>query len=521
MNNLHKLAPAILTAGIFTLLSPIVISQTADQRIEALEKKIRLLESRLEQSSDNLDQQIRVVERKSEITAEETAAAKKVAPVVRAGNTGFSLASADGKNNMRLSGVFQGDYRYYDQGYRDIRNRSNARAGTLDENGFSDSSDTWILRRVRPTIQGALLGIYDFRYTFELGGGSASAIDAYIDARLHPAFKIRIGKHKSWVGLERLQSATDIQFLERSYVTNAILPNRDLGISVYGDVLDNKLNYAFGLNNGVVDGGNISTGAEFGSAKEITGRLFATPVTGLGFGIAATYIDQKGERNLNFTDTSAADATRNGLPSYVTNGQNTFFRYNGAVVADGERFRFSPQGYYYTGPFGIIAEYARVTQDVSLSSLTTGNTTITPDTNSTFSHSAWQISGSYILTGEDASFRGVVPKSPFDLASNSWGAWELVARYSELNLDKDTFLDSTGSFSTAYADLSQSAQSAHSWTVGLNWWLNQNVKVALNYEHTSFNGGAGDGILPVDGAGTAVHDRDSERAILARFQIGY
>jgi len=521
MNNLRKLAPAILTAGILTLLSPVTFAQTAEQRIEALEEKIRLLEDRLGQSSDSLDQQLRVVERKAEIAAEEAAAVKKVAPVVRAGNTGFSLASADGKNNIRLSGVFQGDYRYYDQASRDIRNRSNARAGTLDANGFSDASDTWILRRVRPTIQGTLLGIYDFRYTFELGGGSASAVDAYIDARLNPAFKARIGKHKSWVGLERLQSATDIKFLERSYVTNAILPNRDLGISVYGDVLNNKLNYAIGLNNGVVDGGNISTGAEFGSAKEITGRLFATPITGLGFGIAATYIDQQGERNLNFTDTSAADASRNGLPSYVSNGQNTFFRYNGAVVADGERFRFSPQGHYYVGPFGILAEYARVKQDVSLSSLAGSNTIITPDSNRTFSHSAWQVAGSYILTGEDASFRGVVAKSPFDLANGTWGAWELVARYSELNLDKDTFLDSTGAFSTAYADLSQSAQSAHSWTLGLNWWLNQNARVALNYEHTSFNGGAGDGILPVDPAGGTVRDRDSERAILARFQIGY
>ena len=43
-------------------------------------------------------------------------------------------------------------------------------------------------------------------------------------------------KFKSFVGLERLQSGADIKFLERSYVTNAILPNRDSGIAVHGEI---------------------------------------------------------------------------------------------------------------------------------------------------------------------------------------------------------------------------------------------------------------------------------------------
>ena len=90
------------------------------------------------------------------------------------------------------------------------KNITDQRAGDLDINGFHDASDSWYLRRVRPTIEGTLFGKYDFRFTPDFAGGTATVVDAYIDARFDPAFKVRIGKFKSFVGLERLQSAYDI-----------------------------------------------------------------------------------------------------------------------------------------------------------------------------------------------------------------------------------------------------------------------------------------------------------------------
>jgi phosphate-selective porin OprO/OprP len=366
-----------------------------------------------------LDQKVKVLARKNEVSEEDAANSKKSTPIVKASEKGFGLESADGKNVIKLRGLLQADYRSFQDGANDVRGRSNNRAGSLDSDGFHDANDTSLLRRVRPTIEGTLNGKYDFRFTPEFAGGSSSVVDAYIDARLDPAFKIRAGKYKPFVGLERLQSGADIKFLERSYVTNAILPNRDVGISVYGDVLGDKLNYAFGINNGVVDGGNASGASEFDSNKEFTARIFATPfkdeinaLAGLGFGIAATITNIDGERNLDFTNTSAADATRNGLPSYLTDGQQTFFRYGSTSVADGRRTRIAPQANYYYGPLGLIAEYARVNQEVSLLNSTTSNsgTTFVAGSNKELSHDAWQIAASYLITGEDASFKGVKPK---------------------------------------------------------------------------------------------------------------
>ncbi|MDN5943400.1 MAG: OprO/OprP family phosphate-selective porin [Nitrospira sp.] len=504
-------------------------------------EETKLPEKAIEQRFEELDQEVQILKRNRELEQEAAAKAKKANPVVKFNSTGYSsrtggfaLESADGQHVLRLRGLVQVDHRAYVEGANDVRNRSDQRAGDLDADGFHDASDSWLLRRLRPIFEGTMFGKYDFRIRPEFAVGRINLRDGYIDARFDPSFKIRVGKFKSFVGLERLHSGGEIKMMERSYVTS-LVPNRDLGIAVHGDVLGNTLNYAFGLVNGVSDGGNISTGPEFDGHKEFTGRLFATPfvndasvLSGLGFGAAATYTNQDGERNLNFTDTSAADDTRNGLPSYRTEGQIPFFRYSSAAVADGSRIRVSPQAYYYVGSFGIMTEYARVIQDVSL---TTGgsppaggpgsDTVFIPGSGKPLHHQAWNVTLSYFLTGETAAFRGVKPIENFEFGKG-WGAWEVVGRYHELALDEDTFMNPAGTaFTGGYADLSTSPKRARSWGVGVNWWLNPIVKVALNYEETSFDGGAGDGVAPIDAAGTNVQDRPDERAVLTRLQLGF
>lgn len=535
-----KFATVLIASGIISV--PLTALANDSSELEELRALVQ-----------SLDQQVKVLARKGEVLEEDSAAAKKTTPVVKASASGFGIESADGKNSIKFGGLVQYDYRDFSQGANDVRNRTDARAGKLDAAGFHDANDTWLARRLRPNIQGTLFGKYDYRFQEEFAGGSASVVDAYIDARFDPAFKVRIGKYKPFVGLERLQSGSDIKFIERSYVSNNILPNRDQGIAVYGDVLDSKLNYAFGYNNGVVDGGNASTGSEFDNKKEVTARLFASPfkddvnaLSGLGFGIAATYTDATAEKNLNFTDTSAADGTRNGLPSYVTNGQQTFFRYGSSVIADGKRIRIAPQANYYYGPFGLIAEYAKVSQEVSKAADgspaaggTAVNESIINGTNKKLQHDAWQIAASYLITGEESSAKGVKPKNDFDLDKGGWGAWELVARYSEINLDKDSFKRADGKYGTdvgssvtaanagtfAYADLTKSAKSAKTWTAGVNWYLNANAKIALNYEYTTFDGGAITKGVPVatniNASGSNVRDREAEQALLARFQVAF
>ena len=203
--------------------------------------------NRLKALIEELDQRVRVLDRKQEIAAEEAAAKQKSSPTVSASDKGFGIKSADGDFEYRLRGLAHLDYRRFE---------GNSAAGTV--------YDGFLFRRIRPTFEGTIFKNYSFRFTPEFaesGDGSgtsgitqnkARVVDAFLDIKHNPEASVRIGKFKPFVGLERLQSGADIKFIERSYVSNNILPNRDLGVSLYGVVADKKVNYAVGIFNGVV-----------------------------------------------------------------------------------------------------------------------------------------------------------------------------------------------------------------------------------------------------------------------------
>lgn len=444
-----------------------------------------------------LDQKIRVLDRKGELAEEAAAAKKKETPIVKASEKGFGLQSADGQHEIKLRGLLQADYRGFDQGL------SNAGAAA---NLATEANGAFLLRRIRPTIEGTVFDKYDFRFTPEFGEAktanatsTSGIVDAYVDARWTPWLQLRVGKFKPYVGLERLQSGADIKFVERSYVTNALLPNRDVGASLHGDFLDGKLSYGLGVFNGVADGGDAPTSADTNSDKDYAARLFATPFkdsdspfAGLSFGLATTFGDVRG--------TAANTELTSG---YKTPGQQTFFKYGATTIADGRRIRWAPQANYYYGSLGVLAEYARVSEEVNVTAL---------NRHTTLDHDAWQIAGTYLLTGEEASFKGVKPKQAFDIDKGGWGAWELALRYAELNLDNKVYTAAAGA--GVYADPRYSAKSAHSWTAGVNWYINSEAKVVLDYEHTTFEGGGG-------GSVAAPLDREDERAVLARFQVAF
>lgn len=377
---------------------------------------------------------------------------------ITAGRGGFLLTSPDGDFVFKLRGIIQADSRLF----------------------FQDQAtavDTFTLRRVRPIIEGTVFKIFDFRITPDFGGGVTVLQDAYLDARFNPAFKLRFGKAKSPFGLERLQSAADIEFVERSLVTD-LVPNRDLGIQATGDLAGGKFNYAIALMNGVVDGGSADT--DQGDGKDVDGRIFAQPIAGLGIGIAFTTGSEKG-----FLPAPS-------LPTYKTSGQQTFFRYrlgttlDAAVVADGTRYRYSPQFYYYRGPVGVLGEYAFTSQEVRK------GTDITA-----IGNDAWNLNFTYVITGEKASYKGITPDSPFDLDAGGFGAFEVVFRYSQLDVDNDAF--------PIYADPALFSTLANEWAIGLNWYLNKNVKFVFNYDQTSFDGGA----------------LKTEQLFVSRFQIAF
>jgi phosphate-selective porin OprO/OprP len=413
-----------------------------------------------------LEARVRALEEK---LAAQTAALAE-APRVEAGAGGFRLGSPGDDFQLRLRGYVHEDGRFFG---------ADAPAGT----------SAFLLRRVRPIVEGTVFRHYDFRVMTDFGEGRVSLQDAYADVHFVPWLRFRAGKFKPPVGLERLQSATSLLFVERGFAT-ALVPNRDVGVQLWGEVAGGAVSWAAGVFDGVPDGGSADGDTENG--KDVAGRLFLEPfrrsgvgaLEGLGVGVAAT------------RGTQSASASATSLASYRTPAQLAFFGYRsdgtpeGTALASGLRTRVVPQGWYYAGPVGVLGEYAVSSQRVALA-----------ESEATLRNRAWNLSAGVVLTGESASHGGVRPRRDLDPAARSWGALELVGRVQALEIDDAAF--------PTFADPARSPLAAHAWGAGVNWYLNRNLKLSADYERTRFDGGAGAG------------DRPAEGVLLTRLQVAF
>jgi phosphate-selective porin OprO/OprP len=435
-------------------------------------------------ATEDLERRVRVLERKLELEAEDKAAKEKSTAVVSAGEKGFGFKSADGSFEFTLRGLLQTDARFF--------------AG--DEQTLND---TFLVRRLEPSFEFGLGKLAFFKLQPQYAGDAVSTADMYGELRFHPAVALRFGKFKTPLGLESLQSSTPLMLIERGLPTE-VGAGRDVGLQLTGEVLGGTTTYAIAWGNGAPDGRDAAA-SDTDNHKEVAARVFFEPFRnepgffhGLGVGIAGTRGTKLGAAN----GTTSATIFNNTLPRYRSPGQLVIFTYiipaSGAnltntVVADGEHSRLSPQLYFYSGSFGLLAEHVSSEQEVSFNS----------GPAETFEHTAWQVVASYVLTGEEASYKGFRPDAPYATGgAPGWGAFEVSARHGVLDIDDGVF--------GTYADPAVSVSKASNIGVALNWYMTANARVSLDYEDTAFDGGAAAGA-----------DRADEKALLTRLQLAF
>ncbi len=356
-----------------------------------------------------------------------------------------------------------------------------------DHRAVTGGENDFLWRRIRPSLEGRWGEVVTLRIVPELTGGDVRLTDAYLDVALHPRAALRVGRFKTPIGMERLQSGSALAFNERGF-TSELAPARDVGAQLHGRRADARLEYALGVFNGTPDGRDGHS-ANPDNAYDIAARVLVQPwkgsdhaLSGLAFGMAASRGDRQG----------VGDGV---LPRYRTPGQSTFFRYRSTVMADGSHERWSPQVSWHGGPFGLMGEYLASKQGLR-DTVSAARTAL--------DHRAWQVVGRWVVTGEDAGLRGVSqPARPFSPGAGQWGALEAVARVGRLDIDEDAF--------PVFADASSSASSARSWGVGLNWYPGGNLKLAANYTDTRFAQGAPD----------AMSRRADERVFFTRVQLAF
>jgi len=362
-------------------------------------------------------------------------------PVTAGFDNGFFIQSPDGNARLTFGLVAQVDGRF-----------------SLDDP--LPITNTFTLRKLRPTFTGRFTKYFEFKVMPDFGNGTTVIQDAYLDTRFSNGFRVRIGKDKTPIGYELLIGDASLYFPERA-LASSLVPNRDLGVQAQGDLAGGKLAYAAGLFNGIPDGTSSTTEVDTNSDKDFAGRVVVQPwrstagtasaLSGLGFHIGGS-----------------AGTQANGLPSFKTSVGQTYFAYATGVTADGQRSRVSPAAFYFYKSFGAFGEYMLTRQDVARAG-------VTQDVR----NHAMEATIAYFLTGEPAGTGLPRPKRPFDPSAGHWGALQVLSRYSHLEVDGSVFTNNLAA--------PNSSGRADQWTLGANWYPVQFVKWYVTYERTTFD----------------------------------
>jgi len=280
-------------------------------------------------------------------------------------------------------------------------------------------------------------------------------LDYRIDIPISEKMVVSVGKQKEPISMERIMSLIQLPMQERSTISDAFMPSRNLGIVLNGNALDQRLTWAGGLFNNFIDSGESVSD----TATAIVGRTTWLPfmsedesnLVHLGFGFRRS----NGKQGARFSSTPEF----NKSPTFVDTG-----------LLDSDSFRtYNFEASWRKGPYWLASELV----STSVDSPTYGN----------LDFSGYHITGSWIISGEMRNYNrksgilGPVPVAK-DVNQGGWGAWVVSTRWSSIDL-QDRSIDG------GRLDIL---------SFGLNWWLTPAFNVNFNYRliNNQTNGLSGD-----------------------------
>lgn len=397
-------------------------------------ERIETLSQRLAQETKRNDELTKKVE-------------ESVAGEILAGYADKEFFIKDREENFVIHpvGRVQGDYRLLEDGAKQFRNGS-------------DLDTHFRIRRARLGLEGTLFKDYDFKVemnTFD----ETELTDGFVDIKwFSPYAQFRIGQFKEPFSYEELTSSRFIDFVERSMVTNAIAPSRDVGFMIHGKPFNKMAEYGLGIFNGEGQG-HINEGNN--DDMEYAGRFVLYPflqqrspwLKNLSIGVNGTFSGAQ-KRDFGFRQSTAEG-----------------FEFFPRLPVDGQRNRIGGEFAWLFGSFSLKAEYMRGEEERNNLGPRDifGNATDLDDVVT----DGFYITGTWLLTGEEK-------KSKMDHGV------ELALRYEQLKVDTDD------RFNTGFKDRrgnSIFAEDNDAWgiTAGLNWFVNYHVRLSANYIHYEFD----------------------------------
>lgn len=345
---------------------------------------------------------------------------------------GIRMETADGNFKLKLGGRIQ-----YDAAFLGSDSDLEDAVGS-----FKDETE---LRRARLELEGLIYERFVFKSQYEFVGSKANVKDMYIGINGLPFLgDLKLGQVKEAFSIEELTSSKYDEFMEQGLST-IFAPSRNPGVSFLNSVLDERMTYAAGVFVDGDDGGNSDNKEVYA----VTGRL-----TGLPWYAAENQLLHVGF-NASYRNAKKSIQIRQRPESHVA----PYVVDTGELPADSQMV-FGPEVAFVYGPFCLQGEW-----DMSAVNSKTGG-----DPN----FSGYYVYASYWLTGEsrtykptEGDFERVKPKRNL-FQAGGLGAWELLVRYSSLDLN----------------DADVHGGKVSDVTAGLNWEWNPNMRMMFNYVYS-------------------------------------
>ena len=341
-----------------------------------------------------------------------------------------TIASSDGAFSVAIHGIFQMDAATYSQDHG------------LDPAVVSrDLNSGTNFRRARVGINGKLFKDFDYNILMDFGGAGAEDVGRFHEAWLQysgfKSAKLRVGEFAPLVGLADAGSANSSPFLERASAAevarNFAGGDTRMGVAAF-NAADRWL-WSVAITGNTVSQLNTQA-ASFTAANNdeqlgVAARIAGTPFKGKGW-LVHTGLNYSAV--VNPGDAGSAAATRYPVqlrdrPELRVDGTRLID--TGALNADGAAAVGAELG-WQTGPVFAQGEAFQYT----IKRLNPAAGVSDPK------FSGWYLEGGVSLTGETrvyntktAAFDGVIPTANFDPSNGHWGAFEVVARYSTLDLN--------------------------------------------------------------------------------------
>ncbi|HET6323103.1 MAG TPA: porin [Planctomycetaceae bacterium] len=393
---------------------------------------------------------------------------------------GLFIESADKDFSFKITGQIQADYREF------LR--------TKDRTDI----DTFLIRRARFGLEATLLKYFDFRLLPDFGNGTTTEQDAYMNVHYWSEAQFEVGRFKQPISYEQLIQDRYVPTLERSII-DQLVPARDIGAMVHGeDLFNGKFDYAASISNGEINGNFTDSN----NHKDVDGRVALRPfndpdnweaIRYIGVGVSGGFGIEQEAMNPNILR----------MPDTVP-----FLVFNATARADGLRTRLCPEFDYFWGPFGFLTEYYEQHQDIRASATGAGAHFLED-----VPFRGYMFLSTLFLTGEKRTTysQQIFPVHNFDPCHpiSCPGAWELVGRFSHLDVGDNVYLPGAA----ALANPNTTANVASEYTLGLNWYLNGYFRMQFNYEHDMFNRSV------LLGTSVANNELRSQDTLFTRFQI--